>query len=215
MRVLAIGDIHTKTWIIDLVEKVVNEYDAIVFCGDYADNWGARPINTVNTWKRLKALCDAHPGKVLPVLGNHDYAYLHDVSCSGHNYTAEMLLHIPENRQLKDWLSALPISVELDGVTYAHAGVDERWDGKNMWSDISPLWVRPDWAQYKKVPQVVGHTPVETVTEVQPGIWLIDTFSQYHDGRPIGDGTVLAVTDGTHFDKVVTMQNESYPPGNQ
>lgn len=37
-RVLAIGDIHTKTWIVDKVSKVIDDYDKVVFCGDYADD---------------------------------------------------------------------------------------------------------------------------------------------------------------------------------
>lgn len=202
MKILAIGDIHTKTWIIDLVESVIDEYDAVVFCGDYADNWGASPLDTIHTWQRLKKLAEDYTDKFNAVLGNHDYAYLHKVSCSGHNYTAEMLLNTPENAHLKDWLYTLPITLEIEGVTYAHAGLDERWDGKEMWDDISPMWTRPSWAQYKNVPQVVGHTPMETVTEVQPNIWVIDTFSQYTDGKPIGDESMLEVIDGQKFQKI-------------
>jgi hypothetical protein len=206
MKVLAVGDIHTKTWIIDMVQEMLPDYDAVVFCGDYADNWGASAEDTINTWWRLKLLAYLYPEKFHAVLGNHDYAYLHDVDCLGHSEQAEWLLNVPENKPLKDWLSGLPITVEIDGVTYSHAGLDEHWDGTDMWNDRSPVWVRPVRAVYKQIPQVVGHTPQETVTEVQPGIWLIDTFSQYRDGtnRPIGDGSMLAVTDGKQFEIVMS-----------
>lgn len=208
-KVLAVGDIHTKTWIIDLVESVIDQYDQVVFCGDYADNWGALPMDSIRTWYQLKELQEEYPDKVKLVLGNHDYAYLHPVGCSGHNDIAEMMLGLPEHRHLKAWMYTLPITLEVDGVTYAHAGIDERWDGKEMWDDISPLWTRPQWAKYKNIPQVVGHTPQETVTEVQPGIWLIDTFSQYTNGAPIGDGSMLVVTDGKDFQKININENNN------
>jgi predicted MPP superfamily phosphohydrolase len=212
MKVLAVGDIHTKTWIIDLVENVIDDYDMVVFVGDYADNWGVSGAETIETWRKLWHFWLAYPDIRL-VLGNHDYAYLHNVSCSGHNQLAQMLLDVPENKDLKEWLYSLPITLEIDGVTYSHAGLDERWDGKEMWDDISPMWVRPNWAQYKKIKQVVGHTPMETVTEVQPDIWLIDTFSQYMDGSPIGDGSMLVITDGETFEKINIHANNNDPTG--
>lgn len=206
MKVLAVGDIHTKTRIINLVESVVNDYDAVVFCGDYADDFGAEALDTIRTWQRLMDLQQTYDNVKL-VLGNHDYAYLHNVYCSGHNYTTETLLNAPENRPLKDWLYALPITIEIDDVTYAHAGLDQRWTSEDYWEDISPLWTRPDWAVYKKVKQVVGHTPQSTVTEVEPGIWVIDTFSTYPNGVPIGDGSMLEITDGQTFTKINLNDN--------
>lgn len=211
MKILAVGDIHTKAWVIDQVEALLPQYDMVVFCGDYADDWGASGSETTETWLRLWYLQYKHGDKIRLVLGNHDYAYLHPVGCSGHNDIAQLLINNPENSDLKNWLYSLPITLEIDGVTYSHAGIDERWDGStdsaSMWQDTSPLWVRPSWAQYKAIPQVVGHTPQETVTEVHPGIWSMDTFSTYPDGRPIGDGSMLEVVDGKHF---VVLKRKGY-----
>ena len=101
-RVLAVGDIHTKTWIVDRVEKIADNYDRIVFVGDYADNWGKQPIDTINTWKRLKDFQDAYPEKAKFVIGNHDFAYL--LSCyphsGGFNPLTKLLLNDPENKPL-------------------------------------------------------------------------------------------------------------------
>lgn len=208
MRVLAIGDIHTKKWIIDKVEALVDKYDAIVFCGDYADDWGASGLDSISTWRKLYYLQEAYPEKVRLVRGNHDYVYLEDVPSlqSGYNQMTQFLIDSDENKYLKGWLKSLPLVLELDGVTYAHGGIDERWSGETdvdtMWSQISPIWVRPDWARYKNIPQVVGHTPQRTCTEIIPNVWLIDTFSTMPDGSPIGDGTVLEVIDGKTFNKI-------------
>jgi hypothetical protein len=217
MRVLAVGDIHTKTWIFDLVESVVNDYDAVVFCGDYADDWSASALDSLHSWDALRKLCLAYPTKVKAVRGNHDYIYTEDTPTmqSGYNYSTQTLLDAPENRELKDWLRDLPLILELDGVHYAHAGIDERWDGSfdmsSIWKDTSPIWTRPDWAQYKKIPQVVGHTPQKTINEVRRNIWLIDTFSTYPNGYPIGDGSMLVVTDGISFEKININANHNHP----
>lgn len=213
MRVLATSDIHTKHWIIDAVRKVIDNYDAVVFCGDYADNWGASAEKTLATWYALAGLQADYPNKVKLVLGNHDYLYIHKTHSfqSGYNPATQLLIDEPENATLRVWLSSMPITLELDGVTYSHAGIDQRWNGKyttdDIWNDTSPIWVRPDNAQYKPgLKQVVGHTPQETCTELVPGVWGIDTFSTYPDGTPFGDGTVLEVTNGTVFTPVSLVQ---------
>ena len=56
MKVLAVGDIHTKIWIIDRVREIAENYDKIIFVGDYADDWGKQPMDTINTWKEYESL---------------------------------------------------------------------------------------------------------------------------------------------------------------
>lgn len=217
MKILAVGDIHTKIWIIDLVESVIDNYDAVVFVGDYADDFGAGPMDSINTWYRLMDLFKAYPDKVKAVKGNHDYIYTVKTPTiqSGYDYKTQLLINSPEHKKLKNWLVSLPLMIEVDGVLYAHAGIDERWDGSqdvsSMWQNISPIWTRPDWAQYKKIPQVVGHTPSQTCWEVEDNIWCIDTFSTYPNGKPYGDGTMLVVTDGTKFEKIKINDNSDTP----
>ncbi len=208
MRVLAVGDIHTKLWIIDEVQKIADNYDRVVFVGDYADDWSKEPIDTINTWKKLRGFYNKFP-KVLMVQGNHDYAYTRNVGTSSGGYSVgtQFLLDLPENKELKDWLRDLPLSIKLNGVTYSHAGITKEWNENfhpdNLWEDVSPLWVRPDDGyEYLEIPQVFGHTPSETCWEVDTNIWCIDTFSTYPDGTPFGDHTVLEVTNGKEFKKI-------------
>jgi predicted MPP superfamily phosphohydrolase len=216
VKVLAVGDIHTKMWIIDAVRKIADEYDRIVFVGDYADDFNASPALSIQTWKELRSFSHSEP-KVKLVTGNHDYIYVNNTPTkqSGYNYVTQTLINAPENKGLKEWLRNLSIICSLDGVTYTHAGITESFDGERMdviglWQDNSPLWARPgqfDWhgskdEVYKNIPQVFGHTPSETCWEVQPNIWCIDTFSTYSSGDPIGDHTALEITDGKKFNKV-------------
>lgn len=220
MKVLAIGDIHTKTWILELVEDLVDYYDHVVFCGDYADDYDVSAGYTLATWRTLKILMKKYPDKVHAVLGNHDYAYLHPQIAgvsSGfdpHTYT---MINTPENKRLKNWLLSLPIVFELDGVTYSHAGVTEEWDGEfdlaSIWHEASPIWARPPDLRgnihYKKIPQVIGHNSYETCKKITEDVWCIDTFSTYPDGKPVGDYTVLEIIDGKEFN-IKKLLDEHY-----
>lgn len=203
-RVLAVGDIHTKTWIIDRVEKLADKYDKIIFVGDYADDWGKEPLDTIETWRKLKDLYDKDTEKYAMVMGNHDFIYVNRTSSisGGYNHGTQLILNMPDFKQLKAWLAMRPIQLEFDDVVYSHAGIVEEWNGVNYWNDLSPIWVRPDEDATYIGKQVFGHTPSETCWEVKPGVWCIDTFSTYPDGTPFGDGTVLEIIDGKTFTKI-------------
>lgn len=213
MKILAVGDIHTKSWIIEDVEKLIDQYDKIVFCGDYADNWNTYPIQSIATWRLLMVFMNTYPEKVHAVVGNHDYAYIHNEIAghsSGWNAVTFGLLGYPENKPLKKWLESLPPVLELDGVTFSHAGVTEEWDGdtsvNGLWNDVSPIWARPKEyngnVTYKDFPQVIGHNPSEKIWNPAPNVWCIDTFSEDQKNRPLGDQTVLEVIDGKEFNVI-------------
>jgi predicted MPP superfamily phosphohydrolase len=209
-KVLAIGDIHTKNWIIEKVSRIINDYDKVIFCGDYADDFSASPQDTINTWESLRGLQIKHKNKVGLVLGNHDYIYVYDTSSTqtGYSPITHTLINTPENKNLKEWLASLPIIIEIDGVAYSHAGITQEWSGaedvSGLWNDTSPIWARPGSSTtYKITPQVFGHTPTETSREIKDRLWCIDTFSTYPDGRPFGDGSVLKIIDGKKFTKLI------------
>jgi len=212
MKILAIGDIHTKMWVLDKVEELASRYDKVIFIGDYSDDWDSSPIESVNAWKRIKNMHNSDKEKFIFLTGNHDYSYVNslDVLSSGYNGMTQALLNTPENKILKEWVRNLPISVVEDGITYSHAGYTEEWVSSNsddLWTDGSPLWARPNSSNYSSrrqyLPnQVFGHTPNETCWEVEPNVWCIDSFSTERDGTPIGDCTVLEIIDGKEFNKV-------------
>lgn len=199
-KILCIGDIHTKHWIIDAVEKVLDKYETVVFVGDYADDFGKDGLESIDTWHKLYMLQQGHPDKVKCVLGNHDFIYVNHTPTlqSGYNAVTQLSINSPAYGYLRDWLRSLPITLEVQGITFSHAGVAKGWEGTHemidLWQDNSPLWVRPSWGEYDQIPQVFGHTPSETCWEVHPNIWCIDTFSTYSDGTPFGDQSVLEIT---------------------
>lgn len=203
MKVLAVGDIHQKSWILNKVDKLVKDYDKIVFVGDYADDFGAKSAERIDIWREMKAFEAKHSPKVKLLVGNHDFVYLHDKYAgvyTGWDGVAQLLLN--SNTELKKWLQALPLVEVIDGITYSHAGITDSWDNETPLQDDGPLWVRPQWGFVYKEGQVFGHTPSETCWEVQKNVWCIDTFSTYKDGTPFGDQTVLEIIDGKEFRKI-------------
>lgn len=210
MKVLAVGDIHTKTWILYEVAELIDKYDKIVFCGDYADNWNTAPGKSIAAWKTLHMLMQSNPDKVKAVIGNHDYSYIHPEIAgrsSGWNAVTFTLINAPENKYLKEWLLSLPATLEVDGVTFSHAGITEQWNGQldvqGLWNDNSPIWARPAQyggnVRYKNIPQVIGHNASPKIWQPQPNVWCIDTFSEHQNNTPIGDHTVLEIIDGKEF----------------
>ena len=49
----------------------------------------------------------------------------------------QVLIDAPENINLKTWLDSLPVIIEIDGVTYSHAGIANEWSGAE---DSGGLW---------------------------------------------------------------------------
>lgn len=220
MKILAIGDIHTKQWILYEIAELIDHYDAIVFVGDYADNWNTPPTHSLAAWRLLKQL--AENPKVHIVIGNHDYAYIHPEIAgrsSGWNQVTFTLLNSPEKKPLKNWLLSLPYKVELDGVTFTHAGITNEWDGDEsvygLWNDTSPIWARPREmggnSTYKNILQVIGHNPSKGIWNPAPNVWCIDTFSQDQQNNFIGDQTILEIIDGKEFNilKLKEIHNEN------
>lgn len=220
MKILAVGDIHTKQWIIYEIAELIDHYDAVVFVGDYADNWNTPPTQSIATWRLLKNL--AQNPKVHAVIGNHDYAYIHPEIAgrsSGWSHVTFTLLNTPEKKTLREWLLSLPVTLELDGVTFSHAGITNEWNGEedvySLWNDTSPIWARPPQMgghiTYKDITQVIGHSPVREIWNPTPNVWCIDTFSQHQDNSFIGDKSLLEIVDGKEFNiiKLDEIQNDN------
>jgi hypothetical protein len=191
------------------IAEIVSLYDKVVFLGDYADNFNTSPTNSLACWRLLRQLMQSNKN-VHCVIGNHDYSYVHPEIAgrnSGWHPVTFTLINTPENKKLKEWLLSLPVTLELDGVTYSHAGVTNEWDGKqdvySLWNDNSPIWARPKEyggkITYKDIPQVFGHNPSKEVWQPTPKTWCIDTFSHDQNNNPIGDQTMLEIIDGKEF----------------
>lgn len=113
----------------------------------------------------------------------------------------------------------------IDHVAFSHAGLTKTWVERQktltsapmslqdeellklanyattseLWLEDSPIWVRPQWNKqemYGDYLQVVGHTPVMQVEEID-GVLSTDTFSTRRDGTPIGSERFVIVDTKT------------------
>lgn len=204
MKVLAVGDIHQKAWILDKVEKLIDNYDKVVFIGDYADDFGAKPQDRINIWREVRSFQSRHSPKVVLLTGNHDYVYVNSLyygMYTGWSASAQVLLNLDST--LKRFVKDLPISVKIDGITYSHAGFTKYWyESQSPMEDNGPLWVRPHYGHTYLSNQVFGHTPSKTCYEVQDRVWCIDTFSTHSSGEPYGDNTLLEIINGQMFNVI-------------
>ena len=216
MRILVCGDIHCKPYILKSALHAT-EWDLFVFLGDACDNFGATQSDNLEIIKLLLETKQKYGDKFIWLLGNHDWGYYDDtVNMTGHILAGSANVHylLKENLPLWDLFFA------KDGYIFSHAGISidfsqatrnipyidlktkigsnnpMNWVGAACggYDEIpSLLWARP--SEIKPLPldniQIVGHTPVNKITGWSNGLVICDTFSQYPDGKFVGDKSLL------------------------
>lgn len=125
MKIATIGDIHGETfW------KKINpdEFDKIIFIGDYVDSFYHTVSSMANNLADIVAFAKGYPKKVELLIGNHDIQYFKGIDlsltqCSGFNasglYTYTALFEA--NRSL------FKIAYRHDKYLWTHAGVHRGW----------------------------------------------------------------------------------------
>lgn len=260
MKILCVGDIHAKPWIVHAVEMLKDDYDRIIFLGDYVDDWGVPPELSYDA---LKSVCDFYHQnkfKVVLIRGNHDFSEYYgyrkkEFMCSGFNFGVH---NECQSLYEKNWDNMLTVNIihndpdSSEGNYWiSHAGITSGWDKEwgEYWDSLafdqksrsslldteellsqvgsargggslnpSPIWA--DERELKASPkpfvnQIVGHTPVKTVTchEFKNGdgsknkLFFCDTFSTYSNGMPYGDGSCLSLdTETGEWEKVYPLE---------
>jgi hypothetical protein len=124
LKLLAVGDTHTKDYIIDIAERYVDDVDQFVFLGDYVDEWDGNASNSIDHLNNIIGFARKYREKTTLLLGNHDYAYIYDIrDISGHNPRTEV-----EAKRLffenEDLFSA---AYGKGQYLFTHAGVSRDW----------------------------------------------------------------------------------------
>ena len=158
--------------------------------------------------------------------GNHDLSYDWGYLETGYSPYAEstVIRKLSElQRGIKNELQLAYVH-RIDNVLFSHGGVTQEFvlehisarESRNtdlvldvinafgkreMWKDNSPIWARPQYGdlkmyQEKRLLQVVGHTPVERITQTG-NLISCDVFSTYRDGSPIGTEEFLLLDTKT------------------
>ena len=125
MRTLIIPDIHNHTHHAEHWLKT-QQYDHVVFLGDYFDDFDDTPGDVMNTARWLSARMDA--GEDIFLLGNHDAAYLFpdspQLECPG--FTRQKSRAIHEIMKPVHW-QRLQLAHFEQGWLMSHAGFHPVW----------------------------------------------------------------------------------------
>ncbi|MCY7349366.1 MAG: metallophosphoesterase [Cytophagaceae bacterium] len=122
MRILAIGDLHGRV----LWQQVnVNDYDQVIFIGDYTDSYVYDNAHIYENLKKIIRLKKQQPNRVSLLLGNHDAQYLHfpRYRCSGFRPEAQRQLTVlfKKNQDL------FAVAHQEGNYLFTHAGVSGAW----------------------------------------------------------------------------------------
>lgn len=144
MKIAICPDIHGRTFWKDVVGHT-NEYDKIVFIGDYIDPYEQEGITRNSTIDNFKEIIDfrkANNDKVILLMGNHDISYVNSMmpkSRYDYDNANEINKLFTSNRKLFN----LAYETNVGGKRYifSHSGIMMGWveEFKEMYE-----WDKPD-----------------------------------------------------------------------
>lgn len=136
MKVLCVGDIHAKPWVVHAVELLKDGYDRIIFLGDYVDDWGADPDLSREALEAVFHFYHQNRFKVVVLRGNHDFSEYYgyqkkEFMCSGFNFG----VHNECQALFKDnWENMLTCYIvhghtgdPMNDYWVSHAGITNGW----------------------------------------------------------------------------------------
>lgn len=123
MKIAVLGDTHGRDlW------KQLNNYDLIIFQGDYLDNFDVKPQNQINNFKNILKYKKNH--NVILLLGNHDYHYLTFTKERYSGFQSKYYYTISD--LFMENLDCFQIGYSHGNFLFTHAGVTQTW-----WQNIS------------------------------------------------------------------------------
>lgn len=85
MKLLVVPDIHGRTFWKDVIQYIeTDEYDKIIFLGDYLDPYQHEKISDINAFNNFIEILNlkkSNPEKIILLMGNHDLGYLDNNIC--------------------------------------------------------------------------------------------------------------------------------------
>lgn len=137
MKILCVGDIHAKPWVVHAVEALKDDYDRIIFLGDYVDGWNAHPLLSRDALEAVTAFYNQNKFKVILLRGNHDFSEYYgyrkrEFLCSGFDYG---IYNECQSLYEDNWGNMLTVDIEHNDPDspegdywVSHAGITSGWD---------------------------------------------------------------------------------------
>ena len=132
MKIIVIGDIHGRDVWLNIVQD--NEFDKIVFLGDYFDSFDPKltGLNQLNNFQELLQFKRDYPDRVILLMGNHDLHYLKLV---WNKYSGFQSKIYPEadyyiSEAIRERL--LQMCYSYKNFLFTHAGITKTWFQRNI-----------------------------------------------------------------------------------
>lgn len=127
MKILVIPDLHWLDYWEEFEDRV-NEFDRIVFLGDYVDSFVFDDTTIIQNLREIIEFKKEYPDKVILLLGNHDIQYIwKGNNCSGRRESYALVLETI----FKENLDLFKVFHEEWGYLFSHAGISEGWIKQN------------------------------------------------------------------------------------
>lgn len=127
MNTYYIGDVHTKTFLIEAAEALLkrNEEDQIVFVGDYVDEWHDKNDKSmekknINILLKVIELKHKWKNRITFLIGNHELSYM-GFPCSGHVYS------LKTKEILKENINCFQVFCLEENRLVSHGGLTSNW----------------------------------------------------------------------------------------
>lgn len=124
MKTIVLGDTHGRNIWKDIVNK--EEFDRIIFIGDYFDSFDIEADQQINNFLDICEYKKNGGKEVIMLIGNHDHHYFKNIGnsgTSGYQKTFSILIEevLEGNKDL------LQMAYSMDELLFSHAGVGESW----------------------------------------------------------------------------------------
>ena len=129
---LILPDIHGRTfWKKQCVDNIEN-YDKIIFLGDYLDPYAFENISVEDTIENFKEIIDFkknNPNKVILLIGNHDLPYFSNIyySFSMWHCRHTTKYHNEIHKLFEENAKLFQIAYVYNDILFTHAGVESGW----------------------------------------------------------------------------------------
>lgn len=216
MKVLIIPDTHLKPWIFERADELMKKHNIkqAIQLGDNLDDFYATPEDYKNHNAMMVWFNHIHP-ETIWLYGNHEVSYILNRPVTGNVEdgkkwaSAYQIIFQPKTA----W--------KIDNVIFSHAGITDEFIYNNpelkkfatdpdkligrinalslweVWNENGPLWSRHqlDGSLLYEFRQVCGHTPLETVRDVDNCI-STDVFSTEW-GKKYGEEKFIIINTET------------------
>ena len=130
-KLLVLPDIHGRRFWKEPC-KNIDEYDKVVFLGDYLDPYGFEGIDVEETVENFKEIIDfkkQNMDKVILLLGNHDLPYYSKdyFNLSSYHCRHSVRHHHEIHKLFNDNVDLFQIAYVYDDILFTHAGVESGW----------------------------------------------------------------------------------------